>query len=150
MIQINANEYIDSRLDDQISWYDKKAKLNKNWHIGLSILTIVASSSIAIISGFFEHNLKEFIIAMLGTLTSVSTGIGSIYKFSDNWSSYRTISESLKHQKYLFLTGTDPYSGADAFAKFVHQCEGLISEQNNKWAQALEARRSDPRIRTTN
>lgn len=148
MIQkLNSDQYIDNRLDDQINWYDNKAIQNKRWHLFLSLFVIILSSFIVIISSFYTSDHKNLILSLSGVATTIIAGIINIYKFQENWTTYRTISESLKHQKYLFLTGTTPYSGADAFEKFVHQCEGLISDQNNKWAQALEGRRPEAKAR---
>ncbi|MCP4762714.1 MAG: DUF4231 domain-containing protein, partial [archaeon] len=68
-----------------------------------------------------------------GGAIALKSGALSLYKFKDNWIKYRTTSESLKHEKYLYLTKTHPYHKADAFNLLVKNSEYLISEENSQW-----------------
>jgi hypothetical protein len=39
----------------------------------------------------------------------------------------------LKHEKFLFLTGAEPYNVAEPFGLFVNRVESLISKENTQW-----------------
>ena len=43
--------------------------------------------------------------------------------------------ETLKHERFLFLTRTTPYGGEDPFHLLVKRVEGLTSEEHTKWAE---------------
>ena len=59
----------------------------------------------------------------------------SISKHHDNWIDYRRTAESLKHEKYMFLTGTGVYKNEkDDFSLLVERCETIISSENINWA----------------
>ena len=52
-----------------------------------------------------ENLLIKIIIGIIGVSIALIAGIMNLYKFHENWVSYRTTAEILKHEKYLFLTG---------------------------------------------
>ena len=60
-------------------------------------------------------------------------------KFQEKWSEYRTTSETLKHEKYLYETKSGPYDNerTDNFKSFVVRIENLISKENSSWSQYI-------------
>ena len=134
---MTTNDYLTDRVDDQINWYDKKSSWNQQMFKRLQILQIVAAASIPFLTGFITPDATEMkhVVAGIGALIAVIGGIISLYKFQENWIQYRTVSESLKHQKYLFLTKTHPYNTNDATHVLVETVENLISQENSKWSQ---------------
>ena len=128
---MDQTDYLEERLEDQIKWYDKKSKYCQMLHKLLRGVEIIAAALIP-----FLVNMEgewEFIIGLLGVTIAVCAGISSLNKYQENWISYRTTSESLKHHKYLFLAKAEPYSSSDAWPKFAEQIEFLISKENSQW-----------------
>lgn len=82
-------------------------------------------------------------MAILGSAVAVTTGIVSLYQFREHWIEYRTTAESMKHEKYMFQTGTGPYTGDDAFATLVERVEALVSQENTAWQQRLKTQKKD-------
>ena len=74
----------------------------------------------------------------MGLLITIITGVVTLYKFQENWIEYRTTCETLRHEKFLFLTQTDPYDIEDPFNLLVHRVENLISKENTQWAQHIK------------
>ncbi len=134
---MTTNDYLTDRVNDQIDWYDKKSSWNQRMFKQLQILQIIAAASIPILTGFITNEATEMkhVVAGIGALIAIISGILSLYKFQENWIQYRTVSESLKHQKYLFLTKTYPYHADDAHHVLVETVENLISQENSKWSQ---------------
>ena len=131
---MDEEEYIKNRLSDQISWYSQKSNFYKKWFytartaeiILASIMTILATTPIlknSLLIPFFS--LSIVIIASLIAL----------YKFQELWISYRTTSEALKHEKYLFKTKTQPYNEKGNFNLLVKNVERIISSENSLWKQ---------------
>ena len=113
---MTPEEYLKDRVEDQIEYYDRKSSINKNWFNVFQIITLVASVSVPVLSIFTSAMWARVMVAILGAATALTTGIVSLYRFRELWIEYRTTAESLKHEKYMFLTKTGPYVGDDAFA----------------------------------
>ncbi len=136
---MEEEEYLENRLDDQINWYDRKSTQNQKTFKRLQIILIVAAASIPFISGYVD-DLKylQYLLGGIGVLIAAITGILSLYKFQETWTAYRTTCESLRHEKYLYLTKTNPYVGKNAFNLLVQRVEMLISKENSSWAEIMQ------------
>ena len=136
---MNEEEYLKNRLDDQIDWYDRKSSQNQKSYKRLQFILIISAASIPFISGFVDDfYYLQYLFGAIGVLIAAITGILSLYKFQENWTSYRTTCESLRHEKYLYLTKTEPYRGKNAFNLLVQRVEILISKENSSWGEIMK------------
>jgi len=140
---MTPEEYIRDRVDDQISWYDRKSVWNKKGFIALQIMTLVASAAVPVFAIFSGDMWARVTVAILGSTTAITTGVVSLYQFREHWIEYRTTAESLKHEKYMYQTGTGPYTGNDSFAVLVERVEALVSQENTAWQQHLKTLRTE-------
>lgn len=63
---------------------------------------------------------------------------------------YRGLTEALKREKYLFLTGTLPYDDpTTAFPRLVTACESLLSVENSHWSQQMSQQSEAPATQTS-
>lgn len=137
---MNEEEYISSRVDDQIGWYDKKSQKAQCWFKLLRGIEIISAAAIPIIAGFTKEPFPvTLVVGLLGALIAVITSIVSLNQFQENWTEYRTTCESLKHEKFLFLTNAEPYHEEEPFRLFVQRVESLISKENSVWSQYTQA-----------
>lgn len=137
---MTEEEYIKERVDDQIKWYSDKSSTNKLLHLWSKGLVIVFAALIPFAAGFITAVTiwLNYVIATLGVLTAIFTGLSALLKFQEKWNEYRTTSETLKHEKYLFKTNSGPYDGEEeAFKLFVSRIENLISKENSAWSQYI-------------
>lgn len=136
---MNQNEYIEKRLNDQIEWYDKKSQLNQKLFKLLQVSQLVIAALIPFLTGYLSNDTSflKFIVGLSGVIVAVIAGILGLYKFHENWIEYRTVCESLRHEKYLFLTKTDPYNIEEPFPLLVQRTETLISKENTNWSQYM-------------
>ncbi len=132
---MGKEDYLEARLEDQITWYDDKAAWNQKWFKRLQVIVIVAGASVPFLSGLTsgEDVLSKVLIGSLGVLIAALTAVLGLYKFQENWIQYRITCESLKREKYIFSAGVAPYSGADAFDLLVERVESLISSEHTNW-----------------
>jgi hypothetical protein len=56
---------------------------------------------------------------------------------NEKWIEYRTTTETLKHEKYLYFTNSLPYANDDTFVLLVERVERLISKENSRWEDAI-------------
>jgi hypothetical protein len=55
----------------------------------------------------------------------------------ERWIEYRATAESLRREKFLFLTQTEPYDKDDAFHLLVQRVEALLSKETTERAQSM-------------
>ena len=134
---MTPDEYLRDRLDDQINWYSKKSQWSQRCFKILRIVETVFASAIpflvSLISG--ETPILKILTGAMGVCVAAISGLVSLYKFHENWIEYRTTAETLKHEKFLYLTKTPPYDGDNAFSDLVNRVESLISRENSTWSQ---------------
>lgn len=132
---MDMNNYIKERLDNQINWYDRKSMINKKYFICFQVIQILFSSLIPILSLLSVPYIK-ITIAICGAIVSISSSIQNLNKFHENWIEYRMVAETLKHEKYLFLTKSGIYSDDKINNNLlVERIENIISHENINWSQ---------------
>jgi len=79
------------------------------------------------------------VTAVLGVLITAFEGVLQLNQFHENWISYRSTCESLKHEKFMFLAGASPYTNADSpRALLAERVEALLAGEHAKWASVQE------------
>jgi hypothetical protein len=134
---ILPEEYIEQRLNDQIGWYDRKSSTNQRWFKWLRCAEIVVAATIPFLSGFAGQSLPvKIAIGALGVVVAVIASLLGLLQLQEHWIEYRAAAESLRKEKFLFLTQTDPYE-KDAFHLLVQRVEALLSKENTEWVQSM-------------
>ena len=137
---MNAEEYLRDRVQDQIDWYDSKSGSNQRWFKRLRLTEIGAAATIPLLSGYIsQYGFLTAVVGILGAAVAVIAGALGLYQFENHWIEYRSTAESLKKEKILFLTGSEPFNRADDenYRLLVQRVESAVSQQNTNWAQQL-------------
>ena len=136
---MTEQDYIKTRIDDQITWYSDKATSNKLLNHWTKGLIIVFSSTIPLVAGLdFCSEVKNIILGILGSLIAILSGLSGLLKFQEKWTEYRTTSETLKHEKILFQTRTGPYNEeSEPLKLLVTRVENLVSKEHSAWSQYI-------------
>ena len=136
---MEENDYIAERLDKQQQWYSQKSRDAQGWYKRLQIVQIISAACIPLLASYITDETSELkiVIGVLGIIIALITGLQSLYKFEEKWIKYRTTAESLKHEKYKFLTRTLPFDGEEPFTLLVQRVESLISKENSEWSQYM-------------
>lgn len=145
---MNVEEFLKQRVDDQINWYDRKSQFHQRWYKILRFAEIVAAAAIPFLAGYItkerpETQLIQFIVGFLGFFIAVIAGVIGLYQFQERWVEYRTTCESLRHEKYLYLTKSEPYNVTKPFPLFVQRVESLISVENSRWSQLIRTQKKE-------
>lgn len=125
------------RLEAQIAWYDAKSgsaqrnfKISKYMVIGASALVPIAA-----LSGY------PIVAAVLGATVAIVESVQHVNQWQHNWITYRSTCEALRHEKYTFIEGADPYDNmtdGDRRKLLVERVESLISTEHSKWIASNE------------
>ena len=141
---MSQSEIALERLDDQLTWYDRKASYNERMFKWLKSATMVVSVSIPLCAGFVRYSL---LTGGLGASIALLEGLQQLNQYNQHWRTYRSTAEALKHEKYLFLATAAHYASAEnPNALLAERVEGLVSQEHAKWASAQEqvAKKKEP------
>ncbi len=124
------------RLEEQRKWYSKKSAENKRLFQSLKVVEVIAAAVIPFAAGYSRLTV---LTGLLGVLIVVLEGIQGIYQFHDNWIAYRSTSEVLKHEKYLWQAKAGPYKDAEyPDVLLAERVESLVSIEHAKWVLTQE------------
>jgi hypothetical protein len=139
MAVLDADAYLLDRLNQQLAWLSKASRSNKRTFLRLRILEVLLGTGITIFSPFVTRwGWGPLAIALAGGGIALSGSLLALNRHQENWLRYRGLAESIKRQKYLFLTGTLPYDDpTTAFPRLVTACESLLSAENSHWSQQM-------------
>ncbi|WP_051531128.1 DUF4231 domain-containing protein [Clostridiisalibacter paucivorans] len=127
------DKYLAVRYQDQIKWYSDKATHYKRLYQLFQWLVVILSAIVPVLILIVPEE-KELITVGISVLLTIGTSGLKTFKFQENWINYRTISETLKKEKYFYDAGLDDYSRCeDRMSTFVERVESLISRENSMW-----------------
>lgn len=132
----NQEKYIKDRVEEQIKWYDTKSKTAQKYYKASKIITLAFSAGIPLLVNLNIDNFKiKLIVSFLGASITISEGIINMNRWNENWIEYRTVCETLKHEKYMFINKSGVYIDKNSrFQYFVERVESIISKENVNWA----------------
>jgi hypothetical protein len=132
---MEIQEYLSARVDNQIEWFCNKSQSNQKTFKILRLAEVIFAAAIPILVGHISDGdtALKIAVGILGAAIAVISGLLAIYKHQENWIHYRTVSEVLKREKFLFLTKTLPYEKSDPYGLFVKTIENILSKENNRW-----------------
>lgn len=142
----SEEDYLSTRVLDQIEWFEKKSATNKTWYNRLKIAEIVFSLCIPFSAAYITGGTisLKIIVGVLGIIVAAIASIMTLMKYQENWIEYRTVAESLKMEKFLFLTEAGPYKKVnEPFRLFVERFESLISTSTKKWMDYTSKRETE-------
>jgi hypothetical protein len=137
--------YVSERLDNQISWYAKKAAYNKLRFRICQLIVIVASAVIPIINlGIPLTPLTDSVspyvalgvTAILGAVITIVAALSQMDAYFETWVLYRTTAEALKRERFLYINNAADYSGLTEEVKnklLVERIEAMLSSENSKF-----------------
>jgi len=124
------------RLEDQIAWYDAKSQLNQRWFKLLKVCQIVTAAAIPVAAA---AGAPTWLMGGGGALIVVLEGFQQLQQYQQNWTTYRSTCERLKHEKFLFQARAGPYSSVPrSDALLAERVEGLVSQEHAAWASHRE------------
>ncbi|MBN2007768.1 DUF4231 domain-containing protein [candidate division KSB1 bacterium] len=136
---MDQETYLNERLDDQLTWFDKNSQWNQKWFKHLQVAQLVSAALIPFVSGFMDAGLViKIVVGLLGVIVASITGIITLYKFHDNWVAYRSTCEALRVEKILFLTKSAPYNKDEPFTLLVERVEAILLRENANWQDYIK------------
>ena len=125
-------DYITSRLEPQILYYEKRSALFRREHNALSILM----ASIPFLTLLLDLAPSvRFAIAAVGIAASILSGILYFHNAKEQWQKYQALAQSLRSEKETYLYCAGAYLSIEAQKEkdslFVATCEAILSNAKN-------------------
>ena len=130
------------RLEDQIGWYDQRSRAAQRRYKVLKFAQVIIAALIPLTSAFPIPTADiRWLVALLGLLVLIIEAIQQLNQDQQNWITYRSTCEALKHEKYLYLAGAGHRRAEIAerrLALLADRIEGLMSQEHAKWVSVQE------------
>ena len=124
------------RLQEQIGWYDAKSQFNQRRFKALKVCQIVTAAAIPVAAGL---SAPSWLVGGAGALIVVLEGLQQLQQYQQNWTTYRSTCEQLKHEKFLFLARGGPYGGEpNPETLLAERVESLVSQEHAAWVSSRE------------
>jgi hypothetical protein len=123
------------RLNDQLSWYDRKSDDNQRRYKQIKVAQLVLAGSIPVFA-LVGDTWGRWVTAILGASVAMLEGFQQLGQYNNLWTSYRATAEQLKHEKYLFLAESGPYRDlgeAEALKRLAERIEERVSTEHARW-----------------
>lgn len=82
-----------------------------------------------------KHHRLVFVVGAMGVVVAFIAGILSLGKYYENWIEYRSVCETLKKERYMYLTKAGPYAIKNPFTVLVERAEEIMSYEQANWQQ---------------
>lgn len=129
---MDEKRYLEERLEDQIKWYSSKSSKYKCIFYIIRTLEVALAASVPVM---FHYVPTKSFVPSVGAIIAMCASLTSLFRLYEKWISYRSTSEILKKEKYLYLTRTSPYDKDDRFHKLVDNVELTVSIENTSWSR---------------
>ncbi|MCU0514728.1 MAG: DUF4231 domain-containing protein, partial [Anaerolineae bacterium] len=132
----------------QWKFFDKKANENKKRYHQLQMIIGVGSGAVPVLVGINSadpvwQQVLYWVTVTISLAVAISAAVENIYKYGDNWRSYRQAAEELQQEKFLYDVKAGRYAGnAAGFARFAERTEEIIAKQNGQFMQTVERQQS--------
>lgn len=132
---MNLESYMTDRVDNQVEYFDQHARRNQRIYSFLRMTTITCNVLTALAIALTLAAPARYKIYMglgalvLSMIVLATHQIQEFYKFGAKWEKFRTVSEQIKSEKFLFLNDAGTYRAGDTDSKkraFIESVEGII------------------------
>ena len=124
------------RLEDQLDWYDSRSARNPRDFKRFKYAEIVAAAAIPVVTSL---DVTRAVPAILGGVVLLIEAILHLNQYQQNWITYRSTAEALKHEKFLYLARAAHYASATApQVLLAERVEALVSQEHARWVSARE------------
>ncbi|BBO68685.1 hypothetical protein DSCA_26150 [Desulfosarcina alkanivorans] len=147
---MDIETYMTDRVDDQLKYYENAATRAKNTHVRTQAAIIILGLLVPVVTNLpsswgpsidIGPQIK-IAVTILSLTLAILTGLANFRKPGDLWLTYRMTEELLKHEKFLFITGSGPYFNSEkAGHDFVESIESIISAEHNKFRTIVDTTR---------
>ena len=141
----SGDEYIETRVNQYIGWYDAKSGTMKRTYLRYRTAAVVGGALIPVATNIQALPGKDYIVSVLGLLVVILVSLDSVYHWGDQWKNYRSTEQVLGREIVFYRSRVGPYTGLDeelASKRLVERCEEAIAVENTATLNVLSIQQS--------
>jgi hypothetical protein len=117
-----------ARLEYAIAWYDREGARNERAYSRVKAAVFVAAGTMPLFVGL---GAPPVIVGGLAVVIALLEALQQLHQYERREIRYRTIAESLKREKFLFLAGAQPYNGESGVIPLLaERVEVLVAQEH--------------------
>lgn len=131
---MTQKDYLTGRWQNQRDYYSKQSQRAKRRYQLLQAFIGLGAIAITIVVSFPE--VPRWVVAVCSGLVAGAAILEKVYRFGDNWRSFRQTLEGLKQERVFFEEGAGPYeqgSEEERRKRLVTRCEHLIAQETGSY-----------------
>ena len=123
-------------------WYRTAAIRSRRWYKTTEVAMLALSASIPVIAAIDPGS--SVLLAVIGAVLVVGSGLRSVFHWQDNYLRYSTAREAIDAERRLYDIGAEPYADASTREEALVRAVTRIEQgEMNSWAKlAAEKPRS--------
>lgn len=137
--RLTPEEYVDERLNPEISYYNKSATRSKQRYLQMRAITVVGGALVPVLVNINVPYLNILTTA-ISLVVVLFVSLETVYRYREQWTNYRTAEQNLRNEYFIFTSQAGPYSGLDeaaAFAIFVNRIEQAIEAESTSTLRVM-------------
>jgi hypothetical protein len=127
------------RLDDQLDWYERRSLQAQRAYKRVKLIELVVAAAVPVLAGL---RAPAAVTAAFAAVVVVLEGVQQLFQWQTNWLQYRSTAEALKHEKFLYEAGAEPYNDSAARQRLAERIEALLVKEHGQWEHSQQGRRS--------
>jgi hypothetical protein len=125
-----------ARLEDEISWYDRRSGYNQQVYKVLKFATVALAAIVPLAAAL---HAPAWVTGGAGVLIILVESVQQMNQYHHNWISYRSTCEALRHEKFLYAATAGPYATVENPLRLLaERVESLVSQEHAKWVSVEE------------
>jgi hypothetical protein len=137
-----VEERVRARLDDQLGYYNRRARANQRSYRSIKIAQLIAAALVPVVAGL---GTSAWVTGGLGSAIVVMEGIQQLYQFQEHWIAYRSTWEALRREQHLYNAGAGDYAtAANPALLLAERVEELIAREHGRWVSVQQATTRGP------
>jgi hypothetical protein len=130
-------ERVQTRLAEELRWYDARARNNQRWYRAIKVVQLVAAALVPVMAGI---GVSAWITGGLGSVIVVLEGVQQLYQFQEHWIAYRSTWEGLRREHHLYDARAGDYATAVSPPTLLaERIEALVAREHARWVSVQEA-----------
>ncbi|MFD8098768.1 DUF4231 domain-containing protein [Nocardia fluminea] len=117
------------RLIEQLRWYSARSRSAQRWYKAVKVVQICIGAIVPVLA----MQASAVVTAAVATVVVAAEGMQQVFQWHANWLRYRATAESLKYEKYMFLSATGPYASAPGRSTLAQRIEAIAKQETLRW-----------------
>jgi hypothetical protein len=126
---------VQERANNLLNWYMRHSRRNKKLYLCISILTVIFPAAATTVSIFNPFTTSNLIIALLSMSTTILASVNSLFRFRENWTRYRSSTESIKREISLYLAKSQLGKEKSELLELSQVLETIAKNESMEWCE---------------